>query len=420
MAKIGFFSHAVSDTVNALVQQTAFTEAGHTVYRMRRDGTSSFRGRVNSVIVNYGSSREQIMENVAAGRILNSPLSVLAASNKRRAFQSFENNNIPTPEFTHDRDVAQGWIDGGSSVYIRTTLQGHSGEGIVYASPEQTVGNLGNIVRHPHGDRIPQAPLYTKAIEGDRREYRVHVFDGRILHVAQKRRVNGYQTLENYSNIVRNHHTGWVYSTENMTAISGVALKDAARAVAALGLDFGAVDIVTRRNQHWILEVNTAPGMEGVTLDRYTQAILKYVNNEEPVGVITDNLVDTARYSVSELITTAHAEGQNADYSRFVVGSTTITVEQPANPEPIPAPAPIVEEAPVPQQTATRAATSQPTETRATTALINDEYYFISLADNQTVGQYHRVQNSFSIIGHDVPVDYNAEVTVIGRASIQR
>ena len=51
--------------------------------------------------------------------------------------------------------------------------------------------------------------------------------------------------------------------------------KQALLAVDGLGLDFGAVDVGW--NQHYqeatVYEVNTAPGLTGTTLDKYTNAI---------------------------------------------------------------------------------------------------------------------------------------------------
>jgi len=48
-------------------------------------------------------------------------------------------------------------------------------------------------------------------------------------------------------------------------------VEQASLAIAALGLDFGAVDIIW--NNHYqlatVLEVNTAPGLEGQTITDY-------------------------------------------------------------------------------------------------------------------------------------------------------
>jgi glutathione synthase/RimK-type ligase-like ATP-grasp enzyme len=45
-------------------------------------------------------------------------------------------------------------------------------------------------------------------------------------------------------------------------------------AVAALGLDFGGVDVIwnERRQMAYVLEVNTACGLEGQTVNDYAEA----------------------------------------------------------------------------------------------------------------------------------------------------
>jgi D-alanine-D-alanine ligase-like ATP-grasp enzyme len=48
-------------------------------------------------------------------------------------------------------------------------------------------------------------------------------------------------------------------------------------AVNTLGLDFGAVDlIVAKDGRVYVLEVNTAPGIEGITLEKYVKAFQNY------------------------------------------------------------------------------------------------------------------------------------------------
>ena len=45
-----------------------------------------------------------------------------------------------------------------------------------------------------------------------------------------------------------------------------------------IGLDFGAVDIIynNRDDVCYLLEVNTAPGLQGTTLEKYKDAVEKY------------------------------------------------------------------------------------------------------------------------------------------------
>lgn len=168
-------------------------------------------------------------------------------TNKLRQLQMFAVEGVRCVEWTLDPVVAQGW----PIVYERHTLSGHSGNGIRISS-----GTVRN------------APLYTKGVVGKRREYRVHVLGDNIL-VSQKKRRNGFDELPHRSDDIRNHHTGWVYTTQSMTPPPPQTEGLARDAVAALNLRYGAVDIICKDGISYVLEVNTAPGLEGTTLEFY-------------------------------------------------------------------------------------------------------------------------------------------------------
>jgi glutathione synthase/RimK-type ligase-like ATP-grasp enzyme len=75
--------------------------------------------------------------------------------------------------------------------------------------------------------------------------------------------------------LIRSWDNGWKISYTGVTQ----DVRDIAHsAVAALELDFGAVDIGrTRSGDVIVLEVNRAPGVEGSTLDAYVKAIQRWV-----------------------------------------------------------------------------------------------------------------------------------------------
>lgn len=172
------------------------------------------------------------------------------------AFQAFQAAGIEEiPSFTTERAVASTWVLGGSVVVCRTSLNGHSGAGITVAAREED---------------LVDAPLYV-LYRKKKLEYRVHVAFGQVIDVQQKRKRSDYAGDIDYA--VRNHHTGWVYCREGVV---DAPARDslAVRAVSALGLDFGAVDIIYNEylNCYYLLEVNTAPGLEGTTVEKYTAA----------------------------------------------------------------------------------------------------------------------------------------------------
>lgn len=150
-------------------------------------------------------------------------------------------------------------INDGKTVVCRTILNGHSGAGIVLASTEE---------------ELVDAPLYTEYIP-KKEEYRVHVFNGEVIHVSRKARRKDVPD-ENVNWKIRNHNNGFIFQHENFELPDECNVQ-ALLAVKDLGLDFGAVDIIWNDKQQkaYVLEVNTAPGIEGKTLDAYVNAFKK-------------------------------------------------------------------------------------------------------------------------------------------------
>lgn len=99
-------------------------------------------------------------------------------------------------------------------------------------------------------------------------EYRVHSWQGKSLRAAVK-----VPSRPDHHPWIRSHNSGWKFSYDPDRIPKGIR-KLAHQAVAALGMDFGAVDLGQLEDGGFIvLEVNSAPGLEGQTFDRYEQAI---------------------------------------------------------------------------------------------------------------------------------------------------
>jgi len=198
-------------------------------------------------------------------QVLNKPQAIGQASNKLTAFRAMKEAGVSIPEFTTDPEVARTWIfEEKATVVSRYKLQGHSGDGIAVHSDYDVFL------------RQQRAPLYVKYIK-KQDEYRVHVFDGKVIDVQQKRKKREVNNDEvDYQ--VRNHANGWVYCRDNLNYPPSI-LSDATSAVAALGLDFGGVDIIWNEHQQksYVLECNTAVGLSGTTLNKYVNAIKEYI-----------------------------------------------------------------------------------------------------------------------------------------------
>jgi len=207
------------------------------------------------VLINWGSSDHSI--SLTNSKTYNSPYAVELASNKINTLTHFTYHAVPCPPWTTDKNTALGWIEDNKTVVCRKTVTSHSGNGIVFAETAEELENV-------------NAPLYTMYIK-KKKEFRVHVFDGKVIDVQEKRRAIN---VENVDYRIRNHDSGFVFCRSGISEPSNLR-NVAINAVEALCLDFGAVDIVwnEKQDQCYALEVNTAPGIEGSTLDAYTKAI---------------------------------------------------------------------------------------------------------------------------------------------------
>lgn len=224
------------------------------IKRLKHEG-SKWKPKAGDVVINWGSS--SLPPGLANAIIINKPEAIGRASNKLLAFQAFKNAGVPIPEFTTDAAEARNWIDNlKATVVVRTKLTGHSGDGIVMVGPD----NVGDMVR---------APLYTEYVKKVQ-EYRLHVYKGKVFFIQRKARKKEVPDNEvNWQ--VRNHANGFIFANQGVEVPDGH--KDAAvKAVEALGLDFGAVDLIeTKKGECFVLEVNTACGLEGTTLEKYKE-----------------------------------------------------------------------------------------------------------------------------------------------------
>lgn len=116
------------------------------------------------------------------------------------------------------------------------------------------------------------------------REFRVHVFQDEALKVSEKVLTEPANQLNTW---IRNRNNGFTFRNvrEIPDRVLAAVKNQAIAAVEALGLDFGAVDVILGDDTFpYVLEVNTAPGLEGDTLRRY---VLKFADT---LGIDRANL----------------------------------------------------------------------------------------------------------------------------------
>lgn len=178
---------------------------------------------------------------------------------KLTQYKFFHEQGIPSPAFTTQNAQALAWIQAGKTVVARTLLNSSEGKGIVLASTPQD---------------LVSAPVYTEYLK-KKKEFRVHIFKEEVVSVLEKRKKKGATSEETK---IRNTANGYVFCRENVTEPNGIR-ELALKAAKVTNSDFKGVDIGynEKLNQLFVIEVNSAPGMEGSTITEYAQVIVSSI-----------------------------------------------------------------------------------------------------------------------------------------------
>lgn len=209
------------------------------------------------LIVNWGCSRV-----LGAGpKVLNPASSVALASNKLNCLRKLHEKAIPTLEFTLERIKAEAWLKS-ASVVGHFNLHAHSGQGL-------------ELFKKGTGISRDDIKLYTRYFP-KKVEARVHCIlkeDGKYqsLYLEKGRVSEGrwseFDLTETPQTYIRTWDNGWIFKRNVNTDLAACHL--AAQAMAALGLAYGAVDIMHKDGEYVVGEINTAPGLEGQCLAFY-------------------------------------------------------------------------------------------------------------------------------------------------------
>ena len=183
--------------------------------------------------------------------------------NKIEQFKRFTMAGLSCPGYCTEQSAVPNL--GSKVVFARTLVNSTNGRGIL----ECVVGE----------SELPFAPLYTAYIP-KKAEYRVHVFNGEVIDIQQKRKSRSFDK-ELRDSRIRNVNNGYVYCRDGINPPDGITYL-AIAAVNACEYQYGAVDIIynEKRNQCYVLEVNSRPGLIWTTLDKYADAIVKCFNLE--------------------------------------------------------------------------------------------------------------------------------------------
>lgn len=220
--------------------------------RLLRRENSRYRQKEGDLIINWGASDCPFNGKGVA----NQPNAINPVSNKLKCFELMKEAEVNIPRFWTD---PQNIPEDAFPIMCRTKLQAHSGEGIVVAE---------------NRNELVDAPLYTQYMK-KKQEYRVHVLrkPGGATSIITSQRKAKRHDADVVDFKIRNLANGFVYVNEELGAGSLVAME-AKKALESTDLAFGAVDIIWNEysNTAYVLEINTAPGLEERTAQAYAEA----------------------------------------------------------------------------------------------------------------------------------------------------
>lgn len=168
-------------------------------------------------------------------------------------------NEVPALPFTTSGEQVSNWLKEGKTVFARTLTRASEGKGIVVCEPDV--------------QSIPFAKVYTQ-YRKKKKEFRVHVYKDQVVQVLEKRKRKDFNE-ENRDTRIRNTANGYVFCSDGV--VEPVGIRELALAASKVtSSDFRGVDIGynEKLNELFVIEVNSAPGIQGTNVDRYIQAIV--------------------------------------------------------------------------------------------------------------------------------------------------
>lgn len=182
--------------------------------------------------------------------------------NKLQQYQYFEQQGLSSLEYTTSRQQAKQWSVDGFTVFGRHLLNSSCGKGIEIIEANASADDL---------DSMGVCPVYTK-YKKKKREFRVHIFKDKVVTIVEKKRKSNWQGQQDSK--IRNLENGYVFCQEVSNLPQGIE-ELAIKASKVCSSDFKGVDIAfnEKLNDLFVIEVNSAPGIEGSNIEKYVKVI---------------------------------------------------------------------------------------------------------------------------------------------------
>lgn len=236
-------NEAIKHCPSAISIQRFNKKGGGYFYRqVNPDGTTRANPTVtanNSTLIRWGTRMELPSNNAL---VYNTCEGIRNASNKARGRDIMYRAGVSVPKAVSPRLIKSRHLP----VIARPHVHAQGKNFIVLRTKRE-------YARHYDTSRY----YYSRYIDKDQ-EFRVHCAHGKVLRLLEKPRPAEGGMAWNHHNV----EDPFVIVRHSQSQPYVEVMKQALMAVQALGLDFGAADVIFKNGRAYVLEVNTAPSIE--------------------------------------------------------------------------------------------------------------------------------------------------------------
>jgi hypothetical protein len=260
-----------SDTPRRLVERLRqdIGDSGEVHHNRVTDSSTIF-----DALIRWGTVRWPELD-VHIPHVLNRNSAIQFNLNKKNAHKKMMEAQVNVPPMY---ETYLGAMRTGQS-FLRRRRRHSCGRDILLVQPN----------RYERLTRQQRSGYYVKLIDKEK-EYRLHMVKGNCVGLAEKcnpQRIDNGTRITGRSDYIWNNTNGWDFEyiprEERERRVSGYnqMLEQSKKALEALELDMGSVDLIVEKDTHtpFVLEVNTAPSLHQTK--RFSKAIIKWLEDEE-------------------------------------------------------------------------------------------------------------------------------------------
>jgi hypothetical protein len=273
------------------------------------------------LVIGWGAKTKDVTKFPKSVKVINHPNAIMTNRDKFEAMGVMATalnveGSTHIPKYVTTDKVKQEIFDGNISLPLIGRKKFHQGGKGFWSCP--TMAQLEDAITAGAHHFIHMLPI--------KEEYRLHVFDGVVIHAVKKVKRSDKEfekafiddelarqkilveknndqfdeatamlmlnrqaknATEGGANmLLRSNRLGWKFAIvkKHPKGLADVAIK----AVKALGLDFGAVDCcLDNINVPYIFEVNSGPGLEATSFDKYVEAFKLAIDNKKTSTTVT-------------------------------------------------------------------------------------------------------------------------------------